>query len=216
MAEYRLEELSQSDWENIQEGDILLFGKYPKEEKGELLPIEWEVLRIEDGKFFLLSVYGLDVRQFDSHWPMPFTDERITWLDSDLRAWLNGEFWNTAFQKEERRLIFPKRITDDGKTDKVRLLYWNEAEKYIKPGRKDANLTPLANAKIRKEHADSIRYCWRWDRGWWLASISGKDKARCVVYSWQLESISENICTDHQAVRPALWLDPNGDYPTEE
>ena len=215
MAEYVVAQLTAEDWKKVELRDILLFGTYPKEENGEPLPIEWEVIDKKDGKFFLLSVYGLDVKQFDDRWIDEFSsDERITWVDSPLRAWINNEFCHTAFLPEERHLIAPKKLSE-GEEDKVSLLSYSEASKYIESHRghhKSAQLTPLADDKIHAEHYSQRKFGWRWDRGWWLSSMSDKTKAACVAYSWQLESITENYCSDYQAVRPAIWLDPNGNY----
>ena len=225
MAEYVVAQLTAEDWKKIELRDILLFGTYPKEENGEPLPIEWEVIDKKDGKFFLLSVYGLDAMPFDSRdmviisdMDIIFSDEKITWADSELRAWLNGDFWRAAFLPEERRLIAPNKRSDE-EEDRVSLLSYGEANQYIEKHRghhKAAELTPLADAKIRAEHLMQIKFCWRWDRGWWLSSMAGKDQAACVVYDWQLESIKDNYCTDCQGVRPAIWLDPNGNYSTDD
>ena len=220
MAEYVVKQLTPEDLEKMQLGDILLFGAYPKEENGEPLPIEWEVIDKKDGKFFLLSVYGLDAMPFDSRdfIDIAFSDEKITWEDSVLRAWLNGDFWRAAFLPEERRLIAPKKCSDK-QEDRVSLLSYGEANQYIEKHRghhKSAELTPLADAKIRAKHLMEIKFCWRWDRGWWLSSMADKDKAACVVYDWQLESIKDNYCTNCQGVRPAIWLDPNGNYSTDD
>ena len=215
MAEYTLEALTPEDLEKLEEKDVLLFGTYPKEKDGEALPIEWEVLRKEDGKLFLLCVYGLDVMRFDTRPWEPFSKERIIWAGSSLRAWLNGEFWRTAFKEEERRLIAPTAFITDGDADRVSLLSYSEANGYVRGWRKSAELTPLANDKIMKEHESERHFGRRWDRGWWLRTTKDKDKAYCVVYDWAQESIKDNLYLDRQAVRPALWLDPHGDYPTD-
>ena len=223
MAEYKLCEIAPDAWGKVKERDILYFGAYPKETGGEPLPIGWEVLRKEDGKFLLLSTMGLDVMQYDSRDVrlaelMGEEVEPITWENCELRAWLKGEFWRVAFCDEERCLIAPT-VTDGEAVDRVSLLSWKDANAYVtmpyRGLRKSAPLTDLADGKIRSEHSMEIRMCWRWDRGWWLRTMSNKEMADCVVYDWALESIKDNYCSDHQAVRPALWLDPKGGHSTD-
>ena len=75
--------------------------KYHKTKKSyfKYEPIKWRVLQSENGEAFLLSDIILD-RQ-------PYNENRkaITWEESSLRAWLNGEFINRAFSDEEKENI---------------------------------------------------------------------------------------------------------------
>ena len=118
--------------EGYRVGDVLTFGTYAGE------PIEWQILEdMGDGTYVLLSVKGLDA--------MPYNDtfsSGMTWADCTLRAWLNGEFYETAFTAEEKdrivlsRLVNPRNIRQDTSggqdtEDRVYLLSLEETGRYF-------------------------------------------------------------------------------------
>lgn len=72
-------------------------GTYDQDYPGQ--PILWRVLGVVDGRALLLSEFILDVRPFDG--------DSNEWADSDLRSWLNGSFYRTAFSEGERAAILP-------------------------------------------------------------------------------------------------------------
>jgi len=67
-------------------GQHVLFGDY-----------EWRVLEVRDDRALLLTEYGIDCRPFDE------TGD-ASWETCSLRAWLNGEFYN-SFSEEDRTKI---------------------------------------------------------------------------------------------------------------
>ena len=81
-------------------GDFIKFGNYPQTANGDINPIEWQVLAIEDNKMFVISKYGLDTRRFDSH--------SNDWWNSEISEWLNKDFYNKAFNEEEKKCISRK------------------------------------------------------------------------------------------------------------
>ncbi len=94
---------------NAQPREIVLFGAYPQTATGaDSTPIRWRVLQNAGGALFLLSEYILDCKRYHG----AFTE--ITWRDCDLRKWLNGEFFDTAFNAAERELIRATHCTDNG------------------------------------------------------------------------------------------------------
>ncbi|MBP3297821.1 MAG: hypothetical protein J6M27_14690, partial [Lachnospiraceae bacterium] len=64
-------------------------------------PVEWMVMDYRDGKYLLVSRCNLDSRAFDEEKEA----EGLTWENSDIREWLNGEFMNVAFTDGIRRQI---------------------------------------------------------------------------------------------------------------
>lgn len=66
-------------------------------------PIEWLIRRnsYSDGGYYLLSKYSLDARAFHSSNESRVIDEKTVYANnyqySDIRAWLNGEFYSKAF-----------------------------------------------------------------------------------------------------------------------
>lgn len=115
-------------------------------------PVEWLVLEAGDGKAFLLSKYVLGGKAYDANFNAeeyikaalngkPYS-YNATWEKSTLRAWLNGEFYRTAFTSSEQESILLSHVenlpnalrgTDSGPDtrDRVYLLSENEALRYF-------------------------------------------------------------------------------------
>ncbi|HEX9063194.1 MAG TPA: DUF6273 domain-containing protein [Clostridia bacterium] len=111
---------------NAKPGEIITFGTYPQTADGtDRTPIKWQVLQNSGGELFILSEYILDCRKYHGE----YTD--IIWHDCDLRKWLNGEFYNAAFNDSEKKFIKTAHCTDNGENspdteDKVFLLSVSE------------------------------------------------------------------------------------------
>ena len=83
---------------NATVGSTVTFGNY---EQGDgQAPIEWVVLDRQEDRALLLSKYALDAKPFHE-----VEDRNVTWAECTLRAWLNGDFYNSAFSDEERARI---------------------------------------------------------------------------------------------------------------
>ncbi len=95
------------DWEsvdlsNAKPGTLVTFGAFEQDndfENGKE-PIEWMVLKVEDGNALLLSRYGLDARPYHS-----YEGTNATWETSHIRQWLNYDFFDIAFDREEQEKI---------------------------------------------------------------------------------------------------------------
>ncbi len=87
--------------EPIRNGDYIIFGHYEQDcnEENGPEPIEWKIVTEDDESMLLISRYALD--------QVPYNNEltEVTWETCSLRAWLNNEFINTAFTKQEQRMI---------------------------------------------------------------------------------------------------------------
>ena len=89
---------------NAQEGDIVFFGSYcpidyvPHRKKN----IEWIVIRRDERQIQLLSRYILAYRRYHEYSKVNVS---ISWLESDIRAWLNYDFLREAFSQEEQAVI---------------------------------------------------------------------------------------------------------------
>jgi hypothetical protein len=84
---------------NSQAGDIVGFGG-----------IEWRVLEVGGGKALLLSEYILELRPYHGELRDDLTGEEnlaalsTTWAECDLRAYLNGEFYNSFSESDRARI----------------------------------------------------------------------------------------------------------------
>ena len=86
----------------------VLFGKY--EQDGNIAngpePIEWEVLETNSTGVLLITRYVLDAIQYD-------TDMNVTnWGSSNLRMWLNTDFYQDCFCNGDRLFMVPVTTTN--------------------------------------------------------------------------------------------------------
>lgn len=84
-------------------------------------PIQWIVLKENKLGSVVISKDGL--------FEMPFDSQNRDWSDSDIRAYLNGEFFQKAFRAEEQKRIINTII--DGKKTDIFLLSKEEAENWM-------------------------------------------------------------------------------------
>ena len=76
------------------------FGSYPQTAQGEKRPILWRVLWAGPGRAYLLSDRILDVKRIDGdQW------QYQGWPSSELNAWLQTAFIDTAFTEKEQAAL---------------------------------------------------------------------------------------------------------------
>ena len=204
------------------DGHAIYFGTYPQTKSGnDKTPIEWLLLDVQDDKLLLLSRYGLDEQPYDTKYD-------VAWEKCTLRTWLNETFINNAFSSAEQQCIlltdvdnsqsqsYASWITTTGGNntqDKVFLLSYAEADKYLDVPRNNSN-----NTKSRVAPTDYAiaQGAWQSDdyktedglyAGEWRLRSPG-DFRGIVAYvdgdgSLKLDSYGRVNC----CVRPALWVD---------
>lgn len=190
-------EESSASSQKASEEKTVSFGNYQNEK------IEWYVLDQKDGNTLLLSVHALDSR--------PFNDGPATWDNSSLRSWLNGEFYEDAFDSTEQQKIQTTKLdngddlkygtkTGENTEDRVFLLSASEAEKYLNGEEKTTS--PTKYAADQGAYTNENGNC-----AWWLRS-PGMNDAGPAYYSSQgdigtrAHEGSETII----GVRPAIWI----------
>jgi len=82
-------------------GYLVEFGTYEQNQDitDGAEPIEWYVLDVKDGRALLLSKYILENMPYHKY------KEEISWKNCTLREWLNGVFYDSAFNDEEKKRI---------------------------------------------------------------------------------------------------------------
>jgi serine/threonine protein kinase/flagellar biosynthesis GTPase FlhF len=161
----------------LQKGMVIPFGSYPQDKNGFRAPIKWLVLDVVDNKALLISRYGLDCRLYNQA-----DDGNLTWENSDLRKWLNADFIETAFTKEEtRRIKLLEHTNDDNPEygtrggnntqDRVFCLSIAEAKKYFSCN-EDRKCESTPYAQTKGVHV-SNNCC-----NWWLRSPGGNQGKR--------------------------------------
>ena len=199
----------------LHKGDKYEFGHYPKERDGKDEPLLWRVLDVdtEKGRALLITENLIDCRKYHEEW------EDITWENCDLRKWMNGEFFDRAFEKEELGRIAemplmnsdnPEYGTKGGRatTDKAFALSIDEAEKYFSDDMdRRAAVTPYADSKgsyRSNSYATADGQLAGW---WWLRSPGYKGfNASYIVTVGGVDRIGNSVKQNNVSVRPALWL----------
>ena len=187
-------------------GKTIEFGNYPQDKDGTEKPIEWIVMKKEGNQVLLLSKYVLDAKPYNEEF------EDVTWETSDIRQWLNNEFYTTAFNKTEKAKIQTSLIKNEDNSeygtsggndteDKVFLLSEKEAETlFSDEEERIAKATEYAEKSgvyVNKEKA-----AW-----WWLRSPGGySDGAAVVSCSGWVYGSGDDVLYCGDGVRPALHL----------
>ncbi len=193
-----------------QAGDLLSFGRYEQNNKSDdgPEPIEWVVLTREGDRVMLLSLYALD--------SMPYHDVHYgntTWKDCALRAWLNTEFLEAAFDETELCLLAETVLQNpdnevygtpggEDTADRVFLLSCDEARAYVLG-------TELAMARVT-DYGTARGGSHIWDgMGWWWLRSPGihSYNASHITNEGILSQYGYIASRPHWVVRPAVWLD---------
>lgn len=138
-------------------GDVIEFGSYQqgaiKNENNETTgfktePIQWRILKIENGKALLLSSKILDAGMYNSTSATVGGYYANNYARSDIREWLINDFYNNAFSLAEKQCIVAttldnsacetsynasghySKYSSESTTDKVFLLSKSEADTY--------------------------------------------------------------------------------------
>ena len=187
-------------------GETIEFGNYPQDKDGTEKPIEWIVMKNEGNQVLLLSKYVLDAKSYNEGW------EDVTWETSDIRQWLNNEFYTTAFNKAEKAKIQTSLIKNEDNSeygtnggndteDKVFLLSEKEADTlFSNDDERIAKATEYAEKSgvyVNKEKAAR----------WWLRSPGDDSDGAAVVYDdgWVIR-FGDYVDDGSVGVRPALHL----------
>ena len=187
-------------------GETIEFGNYPQDKDGTEKPIEWIVMKNEGNQVLLLSKYVLDAKSYNEEW------EDVTWETSDIRQWLNNEFYTAAFNKSEKAKIQTSLIKNEDNSehgtsggndteDKVFLLSEKEAETlFSNDDERIAKATEYAEKSGVYVNEEKAAY-------WWLRSPgdSGDDSAE-VIYSGWVYRDGNYVDDSSGGVRPALHL----------
>ena len=104
-------------------GPTVTFGSFCGED-GVERPLEWKVIGVYSGHILILCK-DIIARK-------PFNDraDLTSWKNSTIRKWLNEDFYNAAFDSEERAMI-DEVDTDRGVDDRIFLLSGEESDEFF-------------------------------------------------------------------------------------
>ena len=180
-----------SPYSSVKVSDIIQFGGY-----------DWRVLDIQDGKALIISEQVLTKQTYHS------SSTAVTWETCDLRAYLNGSFYDNTFTISEKSLIVETRISNKANPkhgtpggidtiDKVFLLSIEEAEKYFADN--------SARIAVDKDTGNTS--------SWWLRSPGSDTHTAANVNDdgdvgdgGDVYVIGNFVFDNFGGVRPALWL----------
>ena len=205
----------------LTEGDIFAFGRYPQTEAGDdQTPIEWIVLEVRDGKALLLSRYGLDAKPYNKEM------KGITWENSTIRNWLNGEFMDRAFTEGERSGIVSTDVDNSGEQgysewsaeggnnteDMVFLLSYAEANRYFGVTREDmsnirSRVSPTAYASVQGAKTFGYKTTEDLAAGWWWLRSPALNQYIAAYVNYDGSLGSSGVIDGSGCIRPALWID---------
>ena len=179
--------------------DYIKLGKY----KG--VDLEWLVLSAKDGEALVISKYVIKSIQYAEQDKKGLLDN--WWLISNVRDWLNRDFYNETFTDSEKDIIIekggnplppmnhPEKVTilDDGQIKK----YFGEKDKKVISNHTKTKLLPgLSDEAIDLENG----YVPYWTK------TDHKDKISAVKSSGELGSDGYPPTYQKIGVRPAIYI----------
>lgn len=185
------------------------FGKYYQSTSGKnLTPLKWIVLDKKKGYSLLMTKQIIE----SNGW-MNESDKGTAWEKTDLRRWLDQDFYNTAFSSEEKKHMGlfngtqpqnPRYSTSAGKStvDPVSLLSYQELIHYM-PTDKERKTSPTDYAVKRGCYQNPDG-----DAAWWLRSPGPSSDVPEHLASWgNLGARTHYINDSSIGVRPVIWVE---------
>ena len=209
-------------------GDVVTFGKYEQDnnQSNGKEDIEWIVLARDGNKLLLISRSAIE--------QMPYNEKSadVTWETCSLRNWLNGSFYESAFDEEDKGYIVNTNVTADKNPeygtkpgndtkDNVFLLSISEFEKYF-ASVKGIMCEGTEYARSKETNNPAQYFIW-----WLRTPGKSQDYASQVVYYGANGNPVANggvsvDCTkgcspdEHcGGVRPVMWVELPGKYTTQ-
>ena len=189
--------------------DIVTFGRYFQDKDGrEKKPLEWIVLDKYEDRVLLISRYAVDCKAYHDILSLE------TWDACSLRRWLNTEFYNQAFNNEEKSIVCISQVNAEKNPeydialgldtrDKLFLLSISEAKRYFSEDEKrECFPTEYAIAKGLALADDGSKRCL-----WWLRNNGGSpDMASFVSAKGSINATGLFCAASFVSVRPAMWV----------
>ena len=204
------EQYKAEKFRNAAVGDFIFLGTYDQDNDAlnGKEDIQWLVLAIEDGKALVTSRYGLACMQYHTR------DEKVTWENCTLRAWLNEVFWESVFSAEEQEKILTTTVPVDKKSvntedqgdpteDKLFILSALELETYLKIP-EDRTCRATKSAVFDGADVSDTTGC-----GWYWTRTSGRysDEVLTVDSNGNIGTFGDDVAETYSLVRPAMWVD---------
>lgn len=198
----------------IKAGDELEFGRFydlNSDDEIERVPIKWMVLDRLNEYALLITKDIIKTMPYNYLW------SPTNWRDSNIRLWLNYDFYDIAFNDIEKMRI-RKVITENvgnhvqnvisefQTNDYVFLLSIEEAKKYFKYS-KDYRAVGTEYAKKEglwiSKYETSVGYS-----VWWLRSPGRSMSSAAIVYAaGGIGYSGDGVATRGNGLRPCIWVE---------
>lgn len=198
-------------------GDVISFDKY-----------QWRIIEIKDSAMLLITEHIVNQRPYHN---LP---EGVTWANSEIRAYLNGEFLEQFNSKSLSRMLKKTNKNNDNPwygseggedtNDIIFLLSLDEAVRYYF-GDSSKNLdNPSSKQRYwfqRKDENNSKRQARYFDDSWWWwLRTPGRDNKRAVYihgdgnigiqgnrnFNYGSTTIHRATNDNSGGIRPAVWV----------
>ena len=194
--------------DSLQIGQLITMGEYEQDNNlnNGTEKIEWIVIGKEKGRALVVSKYALCARTYHD------TYAAVYWETSDIRQWLNEEFYAQAFTEDERGQIINSYVpahefyayaTKAGNPtyDKLFLLSYVEIHEYMGDNL-DRGCPATEYAKAQGLHESADGTC-----RWWTRTPGGlQNRATFVQYNGGINALGYFVDTPNYGVRPAMWI----------
>lgn len=180
--------------------------------------IEWLVLDYDEdeGKALLLSRYLIDIKPFNETYE---TGKICTWEECTLRTWLNEDFYSSAFNKSEQKIILRSDVRNHDNNDfgigggndtKDRIFLLSEGEAKIGGYFNDINerKATLLDGTQKRWYLRSQGMVVMWHHKDYY-NIAYVDNDGKNGYGEGFDTSNVRNSSDLYAVRPALWISMN-------
>lgn len=200
---------------NAKPGDTVKFGKYIYSGvRTTYEDLTWLVLEEKNGRLLLLCEQLI--------YPVPFSTDSSedSWRSSNIREWLNNDFYNEAFGQKEIEAIVGTTVTTAKNStygtsggidtiDQVFLLSIEEAEKYFGTNA-DRRAKTTDRAQIYSAYTGTSGATKGYGR-WWLRSMGQNGSSAAYVNdSGNIDYKGSNTTGNGICVRPAIWINKKG------
>lgn len=215
---------------NVNVGDIIEFGKYDQDNdtSNGLESVEWYVIDIKNDYAILMSVYALDCKNYNN------TNESVTWETCSLRTWLNDDFYNEAFNVNEKCIIRLTTLDNNSNPDsgisggnstqdKVFILSYDEAVSYfnadINASRTnpfDYHLSCVPTDYAVRQGAEKYDNRSLLDPSndttcsYWFRTVGRSQNKAVDMYVGFISVTGSDVNCGHHGIRPCITVNLNG------
>jgi hypothetical protein len=187
--------------------------------------VEWTVLDVSGGKALVVSRDIVELRPYNE--PAP----DITWAVSDVRKWLNSDFFEGLTADTRERIALTELVNDgnpeydvDGgedTEDKIFLLSYDEVSRYMADSAAmksqtivDTAILDAVSEEIGRDQGYVQELEADYGSWYWWTRTPGSDASRAATYeilgNGYLSAHGAAMSYTYYGVRPAFWLDVAG------